>query len=187
MGWRKRRRNDIWSGKHGRNVLMIEVVTWAQQVGKSPIVSDLKLEFFLFRFSTNILAEIRYKLWYGRNDWLNRPTVRPVFPVEPWFVRFSQNSSISNFLCLKNRISVRFPVFPVRPSDPVRISNPWLQHISCYRIPYKCTLCIVVPHIYIYIYIYSLFYNIFTNCWCGFNIFQIVVVSKNVMLVMSPY
>ena len=58
MGWRKRR----------RNVLMIEAVTWAQQAGKSLIVSDLKLEFFLFRSGTNISAEIRYILQYGRND-----------------------------------------------------------------------------------------------------------------------
>ena len=113
MGWRKRRRKGMWSGKHGRNVLMIEAVTWAQQAGKSPIVSDLKLEFFLFRFGTNISAEIRYRLRYDRNDRLNRPTVRPV---EPQFVRFSQISCISGFLCLKNRILVRFSVFSVGPS-----------------------------------------------------------------------
>ena len=30
-------------------------------------------------------------------------------------------------------------------------------------------------------------YNIFTNCWCGFSIFQIVIVNKDVILVMGSY
>ena len=68
MGWRERRRKGIWSEKHGRNVLMIEAVTLAQQAGKSLIVSNLKLEFFLFRSGINILTEIRYILRYGWND-----------------------------------------------------------------------------------------------------------------------
>ena len=61
----------------------------------------LKLEFFLFQSGTNISAEIWYILQYGQNDRLNRPTVRQVFPDEPRFVRFSQNSCISGSLCLK--------------------------------------------------------------------------------------
>ena len=71
---------------------------------------------------------IRYATFFFNfslfHDRLNRPTVRPVFPVEPWFFRFSQNSCISGFLYLKKWILVRFQVFLVEPSDPVRISKP---------------------------------------------------------------
>ena len=50
------------------NVLTIKVMTWAQQANKSLIVSNLKLEFFLFQSGTNILAKIRYIPQYGWND-----------------------------------------------------------------------------------------------------------------------
>ena len=90
-----------------------------------------KETFFFFRSGMHLPTEIRYFL---RNpifpllhDRLNRPTVRPVFSVEPWFVRFSHNSLIPGSIGLKNRISVQFSVFPVGPSGPVRISKPWLQ------------------------------------------------------------
>ena len=132
MGWRKRRRKGIWSGKHGRNVLMIEAMTWAQQAGKSLMVSNLKLEFFLFWSGINISAEIRCRLRYGRNDRLNWPMVRLVFPVEPRFVRFSQNSCILNSLCLKNRILVRFSVFPVGPPGPVWSGFQNLVYFTCF-------------------------------------------------------
>jgi len=52
IGWRKRRRKGI----HGKNVLAIKVVTWAQKANKSLRVSVLKLDYFFFLiwFGTNI-------------------------------------------------------------------------------------------------------------------------------------
>ena len=58
------------------------------------------------------------------HDQLNQPIVRPVFSIEPRFVRFSHNSLIHGSLGLKNRISVWFLVFPVGLPGPVRVSKP---------------------------------------------------------------
>ena len=82
---------------------------------------------FIFQLESDIFpvmaGTIQYVAFFFNffpfHDRLNWPTVCPIFPVEPWFVRFSQNSCIPGFLCLKNRILVRFPVFPVGPSGPV--------------------------------------------------------------------
>ena len=82
---------------------------------------------FIFRPESDIFpvmaGTIQYVAFFFNffpfHDRLNWPTVCPIFPVEPWFVRFSQNSCIPGFLCLKNWILVRFPVFPVEPSGPV--------------------------------------------------------------------
>ena len=87
---------------------------------------------FIFRPKSDIFPVMAGTIWYAAfffnfslfHDRLNRPTVRPVFPVEPWFVQFSQNSCISGFLYLKKWILVRFQVFLVGPSGPVRISKP---------------------------------------------------------------
>ena len=48
---------------------------------------------------------INFSLFYDR---LNRPTARPVFPIEPRFVRFSQNSCISGSLSKKPNFN---PIF----------------------------------------------------------------------------
>ena len=82
---------------------------------------------FIFQLESDIFpvmaGTIQYVAFFFNffpfHDRLNWPTVCSIFLVEPWFVRFSQNSCIPGFLCLKNRILVRFPVFPVGPSGPV--------------------------------------------------------------------
>ena len=52
---------------------------------------------FIFRPESDIFPVMVGTIWYAAfffnfslfHDRLNRPTVHPVFPVEPWFVRFS--------------------------------------------------------------------------------------------------
>ena len=132
MGWRKRRRKGIWSEKHGRNVLMIEAVTWAQQAGKSLIVSDLKLEFFLFRSGTNISAEMtRYRpvFYQERNRPVDSIDSRPIEPVYGSSGFFGWTPVLLKliyirFLMLKNRILIRFSIFPIGPSGHIRVSKP---------------------------------------------------------------
>ena len=79
------------------------------------------------RVQVQILATAFFFNFPLFHDPLNRPTVHPVFPIEPQFIWFSHNSLIPGFLGLKNWISVQFPVFLVGPSDPVQVSKPWIK------------------------------------------------------------
>ena len=53
------------------------------------------------RVQVQILATAFFFNFPLFHDQLNWPKVRPVFPIEPRFIRFSQNSCIPGPLCLK--------------------------------------------------------------------------------------
>ena len=94
----------------------LEAITRARlKVENAEIVAGGRWEWQrnIFLFSVRYAFTDRNPIFPLFHDQLNRPTVRPVFSVEPRFVQFSHNSLIPDSIGLRNRISVRFLVFPI--------------------------------------------------------------------------